>query len=71
MIAPTPALAPSDDVAVILQAAGFGALIGSVIAARRRAADPQYDAWLLTVRWSVLFAVGGTVIVATRRLGWW
>ena len=71
MIAPVPSVAPSDDVAVVLQAAGVGALLGASLAARRRARDPDYDAWLLTARWTIAFAIGGVGGVLRHRLGWW
>jgi hypothetical protein len=66
-----PAVTPNDDLAVILQAATLGALLGTAVAARRRRGDPGFDAWLVTARWSVAAGIVGVLIVATRRLGWW
>ena len=70
MILP-PAIAPSDDVAVVLQAAAFGALIGTAVAARRRARNSEFDTWLVTARWSVALAILGALYVVTKWLGWW
>ena len=70
MILP-PALAPSDDVAVVLQAAALGALIGTALAARGRSRDREFDAWLVTARWTVLLALAALVIVVLDWLGWW
>ena len=74
MILP-PALAPNDDVAAVLQAAAVGALIGTAVAARRRGRDTDFDAWLVTARWSVAFGVAfgvaAAVIAVTKGLGWW
>ncbi len=57
MIGPLPAVTPSDDLAAVLQAAAFGALIGTAVAARRRRRNPEFDAWLVTARWTVLLTV--------------
>ena len=70
MILP-PALAPSDDLAVLLQAATFGALVGTAVAARRRGRDPDFDAWLITARWTVAVSFLTLLILATDWLGWW
>ena len=70
MILP-PAVAPSDDVALVLQAAAAGALFGTAVAVRRRGRNPDADAWLLTARWSVVGAIIGFWIVVGHGLGWW
>ena len=70
MILP-PALAANDDVAVVLQAAAFGALVGTAVAARRRRHDPDSDAWLVTARWTVAVSVFALLIVLPEWLGWW
>jgi 4-amino-4-deoxy-L-arabinose transferase-like glycosyltransferase len=66
-----PAIAPSDDLAVVVQFAALGALIGTALAARRRGRDRDFDAWLLTARWTVALGVGAGVGVVTKWLGWW
>ncbi len=71
MIGPIPAIAPSPGVAVVLQAAGIGALFGTIVAARRRASNPNADTWLLTVRWSVAGAILGLLAVLADALGLW
>ena len=63
------AVAPSEDLAFVLQMAGVGALIGAVVAARRRARDPQYDAWLVTARWTLALALLAVLFVVRDRLG--
>ncbi len=68
MIGPIPAIAPNDDVAVVLQAAGIGALLGTAVAARRRAKDMSADTWLLTARWSVALALAGLLLVLADAL---
>ena len=65
---PVPAVAPSDDVAVILQWATLGGLIGSAVAARRRRRDPGADAWAITTRWSIAGGLAGAVILIVLRL---
>ena len=67
MILP-PALAPSEDVAVLVQAAALGALIGTTVAARRRSRDPEFDAWLITARWTVGFSLVTLVILVVDGL---
>ena len=68
MIGPPPAIAPSDDVTVILHAAGVGTLIGTAVAARGRRRDPTVDTWLLTARWTVAGAVFGGLLVVLGRI---
>lgn len=71
MIAPLPALSPSPEVAVVVQWATIGALAGTAVAARRRARDPAFDAWLLTARWTVAGGMTGVLYLMGQRLGWW
>jgi hypothetical protein len=63
-----PAVAPSDDLAVILQAAGACALIGTAVAARLRRRYAEADAWLITARWTVAGAIGGIAYVLWKGL---
>ena len=71
MIAPLPAAAPSDELAVVLQAAGVGALVGTAVSAWFRRRDPAADTWLTTAAFTLLFAALGVLFVALERLGWW
>ena len=65
------ALAPSDDLGVIVQSGALGALGGSAIAAWFRTRDPTADAWLITTGGALFGAACGLVIVAGHRLRWW
>ncbi len=69
MIPPVPALAPNPDLAVVLQGAAFGALLGAIVVASRRASRGELDPALITARWTVLGALGGGVLVVAHRLG--
>jgi hypothetical protein len=66
-----PALTPSEDLAVVLQAAGVGALIGTALAARLRARNPEADAFVPTAAWTLLLAGIAGLGVLTKRLGLW
>jgi hypothetical protein len=68
VIAPTPAVAPSDEVAVVLQMAGVGALLGTAVAARRKRREPAADTWLFTARWTLALAALGVLIVIAAVL---
>lgn len=68
MIAPLPAVAPSEDVAVVLQAAGIGALLGTAVAARRRTRTKRVDTWVITTRWTVAAAALGVLLVVLLRV---
>ncbi len=65
------ALAPSDDVAAILQAAAVGGLVGSALAARQRIRNPDFDVALPPILWSLLFAVVALVVALARELSLW
>ena len=71
MIPPIPAVAPSDEVAFVLQVAGVGALIGAALAARRRTRDREADTWMPPTAWALLFAGCAALVVVAERLGWW
>lgn len=70
MIAPI-GLAPSDELAVILQWAAFGALVGTGFAARMRIRGSRGDPVLPPMMWALL--AGGIVglYVLGNALGWW
>ena len=61
-------LAPSDDVALVLQVAGVGVLVGTALAARRRMRDPTADTWFPPAMWALTFAAIATVVVLLRRV---
>jgi hypothetical protein len=63
-----PAIAPSDELAVVLQAGAFGALIGAAVVARRGRRIGS-DAALITARWTLTGAGIGVALVLARRLG--
>ncbi len=69
VIGPLPALAPSDEVGLVLQFASVGALFGAAVAAVFRSRDPDADTWLLTVAITLLFAAIGLLLVGMHRLG--
>lgn len=68
MMWPLPAVAPSGDVAVVLQFAGVFTPIGTAVAARSRRRNPTADAWLLTARWTLAGTGIGTVFVVLMRV---
>ncbi len=68
MIGPLPAVAPSDDVAFVLQGAGLGALVGAAVTARRKTQDPGTDTWLITARWMVGGALLAALLVVLGRV---
>ncbi len=68
MIAPLPALTPSGDIAVILQGAGIGTLVGAAVATRALRRDPAADTWLLTTRWTLGGAAIGLVFAVLGRI---
>ena len=70
MIGPLPALAPSDELDFILQAAGIGAVVGTAVAAAVRRRRPEADPWPLTASLTLLGAAVGIGLVALDRLGW-
>ena len=63
-----PAVAPNDDVAVVVQVATMFTLVGTAIAARASRRQPDADPWLLTARWTLLGAVAGAVFVVVKRI---
>lgn len=63
-----PTIAPSDDVAVVLQFAAGAALLGTAVAARRRARDPGSDTWLITARWTTAGAAVGVLYLLWHGL---
>lgn len=48
------AVGPIPEIALLLQSAGAGGVVGSLIALRRRCRDPEADAWAITTAWSGL-----------------
>ena len=71
MIGPFPVIKPSDDVALVVQAAAAGALFGTAVAAGLRVRRPADDTWLLVAAVTLLGAALGILAVAGNRLGWW
>ena len=71
MISPLPTLTPSDEVAIVLQFAGVGALVGTALASVLRRRDRDADTWFVTASVTLLLAALGVVFVAGHRLGWW
>ncbi len=57
-------LAPSDEGAVVLQAAGVGALLGSALAARLKFRNPEADVALPPIMWALALAalVGASLV---------
>ncbi len=68
MIAPLPAVAPSDEVAVVLQYAGAGALVGTAVAAWFERRETRTNTWRLTAAFTLLGAAVGLLVVALERL---
>ena len=68
MIAPIPAVAPSDEGGVVLQSAALGALLGTAIAMWLHERDREADTSRVTAGLTLLGALAGIIIVAFDHL---
>jgi hypothetical protein len=64
-------IAPSDDVAFILQAAGLGALIGTALSVRMRVRGSRGDPAPPPMMWALAGALTGAFVVLGTGLHWW
>jgi len=62
------ALAPVPELGFVLQAAGIGAAIGSVVALRARRRDADVDTWRITTVWATVGLVVGAAVVVGDAL---
>jgi hypothetical protein len=62
------ALAPVPEVGFVLQLAGVGAAIGSVVALRARGRDAEVDTWRVTTAWASLGLFVGLLVVTVAAV---
>ncbi len=61
-------LAPSPQLAFVLQTTAVGTAVGSGIAARAKRRNPEADTWAITTAWTTLGLVVGSLFAIGEAL---